>query len=84
MFIIFLKSDFYAGILSSIEIYSAAAFSVGILLIISACSRHFRRETESFQFSALLVKVGVGHAHNDNAVIPRSCGTPKGRTNTPV
>jgi hypothetical protein len=79
-----LERDFDVGVLSSIEIYSAAAFSVGIMLIISACSRHFRRETESLQSSALLVKIGLGHAHNDNAIIPRSCGAPKGRTNTPV
>jgi hypothetical protein len=79
-----LERGFGAGILSLIEIYSAAAFSVGILLIISACSRHFRRETESLQLSALLVKVGLGHASNDNAIIPHSCATPKGRTNTPV
>jgi hypothetical protein len=67
-----------------VEIYGASALSVGILLIISACSCHFRHEQGewSFWLSKFFMKTRNGVACNDNAIMHPSCETLRGEAHT--
>jgi hypothetical protein len=67
-----------------VEMYGASALSIGILLIISACSCHFRHEGGelSFRLPKLLMKTGKGAACNDNAIMRPSRETFRGGVNT--
>lgn len=67
-----------------VKMYGASALSIGILLIISACSCHFRHEEgeRSFRLPKLLMKTGNGGASNDNAIMRPSCETFRGEVNT--